>query len=77
VVEAGRAAAPIAAAWLCGSAAAFFKGVVAAARDLSFQPLDGMIGSPTLLVSGLELRGVLERQPQLGSSDVRSVTVEE
>jgi hypothetical protein len=25
-------------------------------RDLTFQPLDGMIGSPTLLVRGLELR---------------------
>jgi hypothetical protein len=25
-------------------------------RDLTFQPLDGMIGSPTLMVGGLELR---------------------
>jgi hypothetical protein len=25
-------------------------------RDLTFYPLDGMIGSPTLLATGLELR---------------------
>jgi predicted Zn-dependent protease len=55
-VEAGRACAPVARAWLCGSGAALFKGVAATARDLSFLPLDGMIGSPTLLVTGLELR---------------------
>lgn len=55
-VEAGRATAPIARAWLCGTAAALFKGIAAAARDLSFLPLDGMIGSPTLLVTGLDLR---------------------
>jgi hypothetical protein len=26
------------------------------ARDLTFFPLDGMIGAPSLLVTGLELR---------------------
>jgi len=56
-VEAGRATAPIAGARLCGTAAALFRGIAAAARDLSFLPLDGMLGSPTLLVTGLELRG--------------------
>jgi predicted Zn-dependent protease len=55
-VEAGRATAPIAGAWLCGTAGALFKGIAAVARDLSFSPLDGMLGSPTLLVTGLELR---------------------
>ncbi len=55
-VEAGRATAPIASAHLCGTAAALFKGIAAAARDLSFLPLDGMLGSPPLLVTGLELR---------------------
>ncbi|HLX06855.1 MAG TPA: metallopeptidase TldD-related protein [Thermoanaerobaculia bacterium] len=56
-VEAGRATAPVAGAWLCGTAAALFQGIAAVARDLSFFPLDGMLGSPTLLVTGLELRG--------------------
>jgi predicted Zn-dependent protease len=56
-VESGRAIAPLT-AWLCGSAAALFKGLAGVARDLSFLPLDGMIGAPTLLVTGLELRSV-------------------
>jgi PmbA protein len=56
-IEAGKATAPIAGAWLCGTAAALLKGIAATARDLSFFPLDGMLGAPTLLVTGLELRG--------------------
>ena len=55
-VEAGRASAPVARAWLCGGIGAFLKGIVGVGRDLTFHPLDGMIGSPTLLVTGLELR---------------------
>jgi PmbA protein len=55
-VEAGRASAPVARAWLCGGIGAFLKGVVGVGRDLTFHPLDGMIGSPTLLVTGMELR---------------------
>jgi PmbA protein len=55
-VEAGRASAPVAKAWLCGGIGAFLKGIVGVGRDLTFHPLDGMIGSPTLLVTGLELR---------------------
>ena len=57
-VEAGRASAPVARAWLCGGIGAFLKGIAGVGRDLTFQPLDGMIGSPTLLVTGLELRAV-------------------
>jgi hypothetical protein len=45
----------VAAACLCGSASALFKGLAGVGRDLSFLPLDGMIGSPSLLVNGLEL----------------------
>jgi predicted Zn-dependent protease len=56
-LEAGRATAPVANAWLCGTAAALLKGIAAVARDLSFLPLDGMLGAPTLLATGLELRG--------------------
>ncbi len=55
-VAAGQAGAPIPAAWLCGTAAAFFRGIAVVGRDLTFLPLDGMIGSPTLLVTGLSLR---------------------
>lgn len=55
-VEAGRASAPVAKAWLCGGISAFLRGIVGVGRDLTFHPLDGMIGSPTLLVTGLELR---------------------
>jgi predicted Zn-dependent protease len=54
-IAGGRATAPVAAACLCGSASALFKGLAGVGRDLSFLPLDGMIGSPSLLVSGLEL----------------------
>jgi PmbA protein len=56
-VEGGRASAPVAKAWLCGRIATFFQGITAVGRDLTFHPLGGMIGSPTLLVTGLELRG--------------------
>jgi predicted Zn-dependent protease len=55
-VESGRARAPIAGTWLCGTAAALLRGIAAVGRDLSFLPLDGMLGSPTLLATGLELR---------------------
>jgi PmbA protein len=55
-VEVGRATAPVARAWLCGGIGAFLRGIVGVGRDLTFQPLDGMIGSPTLMVAGMELR---------------------
>ncbi|HEX9945808.1 MAG TPA: metallopeptidase TldD-related protein [Thermoanaerobaculia bacterium] len=56
VVQSGRASAPVAGAWLCGGIGTFLKGIAGVGRDLIFHPLDGMIGSPTVLVSGLELR---------------------
>jgi predicted Zn-dependent protease len=56
-VESGRASAPVAGAWLHGGIGTFLKGIVGVGRDLTFHPLDGMIGAPTVLVSGLELRG--------------------
>lgn len=55
-VQGGRAHAPVAQAWLCGTFSAFLQGVIGVGRDLAFHPLDGMIGAPTLLVAGLELR---------------------
>lgn len=54
-VQGGRAVTPIAGAALSGGLAGLLRGVQAVARDLTFLPLDGMIGSPTLLVGGLEL----------------------
>lgn len=55
-VQSGRASAPVANAWLCGGIATFLKGIAGLGRDLTFHPLDGMIGAPTLLATGLELR---------------------
>lgn len=55
-VRTGRASAPVAGAWLCGGIGTFLKGIAGVGRDLTFHPLDGMIGSPTLLATGLELR---------------------
>lgn len=55
-VQGGRSLAPVAGAWLCGGISALLRGVQAVARDLAFFPLDGVIGSPSLLATGLELR---------------------
>ena len=53
----GRPQGMVAGAWLVGSVATFLRGIVAKARDLSFTPIgSSMVGSPTLLVKGLELR---------------------
>lgn len=54
-VEAGRAVAPLPSAVLGGGIGALLRGVQAVGRDLTFLPLGGMIGSPSLLVTGLEL----------------------
>lgn len=56
-VEAGRASAPISRAVLSGGIGAFLRGIVGVGRDLTFHPLDGMIGAPTVLATGLELVG--------------------
>ena len=56
-IEGGRPTGSISGTWLVGTVSAFLKGLVTAARDLTFSPLGGgMIGAPTLLVKGLELR---------------------
>ena len=52
----GQAASPVAGAWLTGSISAWLHGIQGIARDLEFEPWSGMIGSPTTLVTGLELR---------------------
>jgi PmbA protein len=55
-VTAGRAVAPIGGAVLAGGVRALLAGVAAAARDLTFFPNDGLLGAPSLLLAGLELR---------------------
>lgn len=56
-VESGVATSPVAGALLTGGLGALLRGVEAVARDLHFQPAaGGLIGSPTLLVSGLEIQ---------------------
>jgi predicted Zn-dependent protease len=53
----GAARGQFADSWLCGRVSGFLSGVVGVARDLAFLPLGGMIGSPTLRVTGFEVRG--------------------
>ncbi len=56
-IAGGQPSGAVSGAWLVGSVSMFLKGIVAKARDLSFSPIaGGMVGSPTLLVKGLELR---------------------
>lgn len=56
-VENGKATAPLGHAWLSGDISDLLRGIAGVGRDLAFLPLGGMIGSPTLLVRGLVLRG--------------------
>lgn len=55
LVENGEARAPLPWARLTGELSALLRGVAGVGRDLSFHPLGGMVGSPTLLVSGVTL----------------------
>jgi PmbA protein len=56
-IRGGRTEEPLTETWLCGGIAAFLQGIRAVADDLEFQPLGGLVGSPSLMVGGLELRG--------------------
>jgi len=56
-IEGGRPTGSITGAWLVGSVSGLLNGIVTTARDLSFLPVSsGMVGSPSLLIKGLELR---------------------
>lgn len=56
-IEKGKAATPISGGWLTGSIKALFGGLQAVGRDLAFVPArKGLVGSPTVLVRGLEIR---------------------
>jgi PmbA protein len=67
LLSAGAARRPLARGWLCGSIGALLRGVAGVARDLAFFPGfaprggGGMVGSPTLRIAGLELRGAPPR----------------
>jgi PmbA protein len=54
-VAAGQVAGPIAGSELVGTIPAFLAGIEAVGRDLSFLPADGLVGSPSLVVVGLDL----------------------
>ncbi len=56
VLRRGEAAGTLASARLCGGLRALLNGVQATARDLEFQASDGLVGAPSTLVAGLELR---------------------
>ncbi len=57
-IEKGKPATPISGGWLTGSIKALFGGLQAVAGiSPSCPPEDGLVGSPTVLVRGLEIRG--------------------
>ena len=56
-IEKGKPATPVSGGWLTGSIKALFGGLQAVGRDLAFVPArNGLVGSPTVLVRGLEIR---------------------
>lgn len=54
-VRQGRADAPVSAVSMTGSISGLLRGIQAVGRDLAFHPLNGLIGAPTVLVSGPEV----------------------
>jgi hypothetical protein len=52
----GKAHDTVARAWLCGGVGALLRGIRGVARDLDFIPEGAMVGAPSLLARGLELR---------------------
>ncbi len=56
-VQKGVATAPLSRVWIEGGIGSLLRGIQAVARDLCFEPIGGMIGAPTILVSGLGIRG--------------------
>ncbi len=56
-IDGGRPTGPIAQTWLVGTVTSLLSGIIAAGRDLNFLPSrSGLVGAPSLLVRGLELR---------------------
>ncbi len=56
-IDGGRPTGPISHTWLVGTVSSLLNGILAAARDVTFLPSrSGLVGAPSLLVKGLELR---------------------
>ncbi|MEM7582393.1 MAG: metallopeptidase TldD-related protein [Acidobacteriota bacterium] len=56
-IAGGKPTGTVARVWLVGSVSTLLNGIVSKARDLTFSAIGGgMVGSPTVLVKGLELR---------------------
>lgn len=56
-IEDGQPTGSITGAWLTGTVTALLSGILAVGRDLSFSPVrGGLLGAPSVLVKGLELR---------------------
>jgi PmbA protein len=55
LVGGGAARGALAGAWLRGRVSALLHGIAGVARDLTFLPSGGLVGSPTLLVRGVEV----------------------
>jgi PmbA protein len=69
-IDGGRPTGTITNAWLIGSISSFLNGIHAVARDLTFLPAGkGLIGSPTLLARGLEIRRRTDRVQDRTSQD--------
>lgn len=63
-IDGGRPTGAVSGAWLTGSVSTLLHGIVAVARDLTFLPFgNGMVGAPTVLVKGLELRHAPSMHP--------------
>lgn len=63
VLRRGQATAPLSRIWLEGRISSFLRNIQAVARDLTFQPMGAMIGAPSMLVTGLGLRGMDPTRP--------------
>ena len=57
VMQQGRATAALSGVRLEGSIDGFLRGIQGLARDLAFHPYGAMIGAPSMLLTGLSLRG--------------------
>lgn len=56
-IEDGRPTGSVSGAWITGTVSALLTGILAVGRDLSFVPVaGGLVGSPSMLIRGLELR---------------------
>lgn len=56
VLRQGKSVEPLSGSRLEGRIGALLRGIQAVGRDLMFAPLKGMIGCPSMLVTGIELR---------------------